>query len=41
MRDTVPGLDDIHIVAEAGHFVQLEAAEQVNDIMLAFLSRFG
>jgi len=41
MRDTVPGLDEIHIVGEAGHFVQLEAAEQVNDIMLAFLSRFG
>jgi pimeloyl-ACP methyl ester carboxylesterase len=41
MRDTVPGLDGIHIIPEAGHFVQMEAAEQVNDIMLTFLSKFG
>jgi pimeloyl-ACP methyl ester carboxylesterase len=41
MRDTVPGLDQIHTVPGAGHFVQLEAAEQVNDIMLAFLSKFA
>ena len=41
MRDTVPGLDKIHIIPEAGHFVQMEAADQVNAIMLAFLSKFG
>jgi len=41
MRDTVPGLDQIHIIPDAGHFVQMEAADQVNDIMLTFLSKFG
>jgi pimeloyl-ACP methyl ester carboxylesterase len=41
MQETVPGLDEIHIIPNAGHFVQMEAADRVNDIMLSFLSKFG
>jgi len=41
MRDTVPGLDWIHIIPKVGHFVQMEAAAQVNAIMLTFLNRFS
>jgi pimeloyl-ACP methyl ester carboxylesterase len=37
----VPGLDEVHIIPNAGHFVQMEAADRVNDIMLSFLSKFG
>lgn len=37
MRATVPGLAGVHVVPEAGHFVQMEAADEVNRIMLTFL----
>lgn len=41
MEGTVPGLRDVHIVEGAGHFVQMEAAGEVNEAMLAFLARIG
>jgi pimeloyl-ACP methyl ester carboxylesterase len=37
MRDLVPGLTGVHVIPGAGHFVQMEAAGQVNRIMLEFL----
>lgn len=33
----VPGLTSSLVVPGAGHFVQMEAAERVNEAMLAFL----
>lgn len=41
MEDLVPGLRDVHIIEGAGHFVQMEAAGEVNEAMLAFLARLG
>ncbi|WP_127784903.1 alpha/beta hydrolase [Rhodococcus sp. X156] len=38
MRASVPGLAAEHVIAGAGHFVQMEAAEQVNRIMVDFLA---
>ena len=37
MRATVPGLTGVHVIPEAGHFVQMEAADDVNRIMVEFL----
>jgi pimeloyl-ACP methyl ester carboxylesterase len=39
MRATVPGLAGIRLIPEAGHFVQMEAADQVNQLMLEFLGQ--
>jgi pimeloyl-ACP methyl ester carboxylesterase len=39
MRVLVPGLREEHVIAAAGHFVQMEAADEVNRILLAFLTR--
>ncbi|TDD83417.1 alpha/beta hydrolase [Actinomadura darangshiensis] len=38
MAGLVPGLRAVHVVEGAGHFVQMEAAGEVNDAMLAFLA---
>ncbi|MFC0866214.1 alpha/beta fold hydrolase [Sphaerimonospora cavernae] len=38
MRASVPGLAEVHVIPGAGHFVQMEAADQVNQIMLGFLT---
>lgn len=38
MEELVPGLREVHIVQRAGHFVQMEAAGEVNEAMLAFLA---
>jgi pimeloyl-ACP methyl ester carboxylesterase len=37
MRASVPGLVAVHVIPEAGHFVQMEAADEVNRIMVEFL----
>lgn len=37
MVETVPGLVGEHAIEGAGHFVQLEAAEEVNCLMIDFL----
>ncbi|HEX4251507.1 MAG TPA: alpha/beta hydrolase [Pseudonocardia sp.] len=37
MRETVPGLAGVHVIPDVGHFVQLEAAARVNELMLEFL----
>lgn len=37
MRATVPGLAGVHVIPEVGHFVQMEAADEVNRIMVEFL----
>lgn len=37
MDDLVPGLRTVHVVEGAGHFVQMEAAAEVNAAILAFL----
>ena len=37
-RATVPGLAGIHLIPGIGHFAQLEAAGQVNKLMVDFLS---
>lgn len=37
MRASVPGLAGTHVIPGAGHFVQMEAAAEVNRIMLDFL----
>ncbi|HZY77480.1 MAG TPA: alpha/beta hydrolase [Jatrophihabitantaceae bacterium] len=37
MIDTVPGLVGEHVIEGAGHFVQMEAAEEVNRLMIDFL----
>ena len=37
MRASVPGLAGVHVLPGAGHFVQMEAAERVNELMLGFL----
>lgn len=36
-RETVPGLVGAHIIPEVGHFVQMEAADEVNRLLLDFL----
>ncbi len=36
MRDTVPDLRGVHLLDGAGHFVQLERAEEVNELLLNF-----
>ncbi|RVW02542.1 alpha/beta fold hydrolase [Rhodococcus spongiicola] len=38
MSALVPGLTSTHIIPGVGHFVQMEAAEQVNSAMLEFLA---
>lgn len=37
MRELVPGLTDVHVLPDVGHFVQMEAADEVNRLMLGFL----
>lgn len=37
MRATVPGLAGVHVLPGIGHFVQMEAAEETNRLMLDFL----
>jgi pimeloyl-ACP methyl ester carboxylesterase len=37
MRDTVPDLRGVHLLEGAGHFVQLERAEEVNELLLSFV----
>jgi pimeloyl-ACP methyl ester carboxylesterase len=37
MIETVPGLVGEHVIDGAGHFVQLEAADEVNRLMIDFL----
>jgi pimeloyl-ACP methyl ester carboxylesterase len=37
MLASVPGLTGEHVIPGAGHFVQMEAADDVNRIMLEFL----
>ncbi|WP_141014954.1 alpha/beta fold hydrolase [Nocardioides sambongensis] len=37
MRDLVPGLEQVHMIPGAGHFVQMEAADEVNRIVVDFL----
>jgi pimeloyl-ACP methyl ester carboxylesterase len=37
MRATAPGLAGVHVIPEVGHFVQMEAADDVNRIMVEFL----
>ena len=39
MRSTVPGLVEEHVLPGVGHFVQMEAAAEVNRIMVGFLTR--
>lgn len=39
MRTTVPGLVEVHVLPGAGHFVQMEAAVDVNRITVDFLTR--
>jgi pimeloyl-ACP methyl ester carboxylesterase len=41
MRASVPGLTGIHVVPGAGHFVQMEAADTVNALLLEFLRALG
>jgi pimeloyl-ACP methyl ester carboxylesterase len=38
MQESVPGLRGVHVVAGAGHFVQMEATDQVNRLLLDFLA---
>ena len=37
MTETVPGLVGEHVIPGAGHFVQMEAADEVNRLMVDFL----
>lgn len=37
----VPGLRETHVIDGAGHFVQMEAADEVNAAMTAFLAGLG
>ena len=37
MRASVPGLAGVHVLGGIGHFVQMEAAEETNALMLDFL----
>lgn len=41
MRMAVPGLRDCNIIADAGHWVQLEQADAVNKKLLEFLSSYA
>jgi pimeloyl-ACP methyl ester carboxylesterase len=38
MKELVPGLRAVRVLEGAGHFVQMEAADEVNAAMLAFLT---
>jgi pimeloyl-ACP methyl ester carboxylesterase len=38
MHEYVPGLKETHLVDGAGHFVQMEAPDAVNEIILGFLN---
>ena len=38
MRDTVSDLRGVHLVDGAGHFVQQERPEQVNELLLRFVA---
>jgi pimeloyl-ACP methyl ester carboxylesterase len=37
LGETVPGLVGEHVIDGAGHFVQLEATDKVNRLMIDFL----
>ncbi len=37
MRASVPGLLGVHVIPGAGHFVQMEAPDAVNELLLGFL----
>lgn len=39
MRASVPGLVGTHVIPAAGHFIQMEAAGTVNELLLEFLTR--
>ncbi|QRY62171.1 alpha/beta hydrolase [Gordonia sp. PDNC005] len=39
--DRVPGLRSTHVIPGAGHFVQMEAADHVNRILIDFLDGLG
>lgn len=39
MKSRVPNLQDVVLLPEIGHWVQQEAAEEVNELMLQFLKR--
>lgn len=41
MEKLVPGLRQTHVIDGAGHFVQMEAADEVNAAMIAFLAGLG
>lgn len=38
MREIVPGLERVHVIPGPSHFVQIEAPDEVNRILLDFLS---
>jgi len=38
MRDTVPDLRGLHLVEGAGHFVQQERPDEVNELLLRFVA---
>ncbi|MGZ4555504.1 MAG: alpha/beta fold hydrolase, partial [Mycobacteriaceae bacterium] len=39
MTKLVPGLRSAHVIPGAGHFVQMEAPDEVNAIILGFLDQ--
>ncbi|MFI9387355.1 alpha/beta fold hydrolase [Kutzneria sp. NPDC052558] len=41
MRATVPGLRGVHVLPGIGHFVQMEATDEVNRLLLGFLRDLG
>jgi pimeloyl-ACP methyl ester carboxylesterase len=38
MKDTVPGLREMVVIPDAGHWVQQEKPREVNDVLLKFLA---
>jgi pimeloyl-ACP methyl ester carboxylesterase len=37
MKNTVPDLRGVHLLDGAGHFVQQERADEVNELLISFL----